>query len=214
MSGLITGTAFAGLLGLLGIPLGMAGVPGFTSQTDAEAQGKPVYGKPMSQADFLGKSSVHQPSPDAARFSGMTGAQVLNQQRVDVGLPPPGQPYYSGVGPRGPGSSVGAMPPSIASAMGGGGIAPFDNMMRAAQSQVASGGGSTGQAMQQHIQKAVQVAAPAASVGGASIGAAMNTGMAQGQNSTQSVVDTGDDQAHQACDRPCVRHHGRPLAVD
>jgi len=129
-------------------------------------------------------------SPDANRFSGMAAGDILTQQRADVGLPPVGAPHYSGVGPRGPGQSVGPMPASAAAGLGGGGIQPFNNMMQAAQNQVAGGGASTGTAMVQHIQKAVQVAAPAATAGGASMGAAMNSGMAQGQNSTQSVVDT------------------------
>jgi hypothetical protein len=132
----------------------------------------------------------YTPSPDANRFSGMAAGDVLTQQRADVGLPPVGAPHYSGVGPRGPGQSVGVMPASVAPSLGGGAIQPFNNMMQAAQSQVAGGGAATGAAMVQHVQKAVQVAAPAAQAGGAAMGAAMNTGSAQGMNSTQSVIDT------------------------
>jgi hypothetical protein len=129
-------------------------------------------------------------SPDASRFAGMTGGQVLTSQRAAAGLPPVGQPQYSGVGPRGPGQSVGPMPASTATGLGGGGIAPLDNMMRAAAPQIAGGGAATGAAMVQHVQKAVSVAAPAAAAGGAAIGGGVSGGIAAGTTSTMTVTDT------------------------
>src|SRR5581483_4603594 len=191
-SGTVTGLFMGSgnpLLMAAGSIAGQLGVPGFTSQTDAQAQSKPTFAPPMKQDQFLGHSSAHQRSPDAARFDGMTGAQVYSQEYQHATGAAPGQPHWSGVGPRGPGQSVGAMPPSVAPSLGIGSIAPLNALQSAMQSQVAGGGAQTGQSMVQHIQKAVNVAAPAASAGGAAVGGSFNSGMAQGQSSTQSVID-------------------------
>jgi hypothetical protein len=172
------------------------GQGGFTSGTGDGGAAKPSAPKASrGPAGDFGKGIGAPPlgnvgSPDAGQFSGMTAGQIMTQQRANSGLPPVGQPQYSGVGPRGAGQSVGAMPASVAAGLGGGGIAPFNDMMRSAQGQIAGGGGATGTAVAQHIQKAVNVAAPAAAAGGGAIGGAMNAGMAAGSTSTQSVIDT------------------------
>jgi hypothetical protein len=159
------------------------GKGGFTTGTGDGGAAKP------SKASGGG----YQPSPDAARFSGMSAGDIMTQQRADVGMPPVGAPHYSGVGPRGPGQSVGAMPSSISAGLGGGGLAPLDNMMSAAQSHIASSGGGGGGGMAaaavKHVQKATDVASGAASAGGASVGAALGSGMAAGTSSSLTVTD-------------------------
>lgn len=121
---------------------------------------------------------------------GASGADIYGQQYQQSTGVQPGQPMYSGLGPRGGGQSVGPMPVSAAAGLGGGALAPLNDMMSAANRQVAGGGAATGGAITQHIQKAVQTAAPAATAGGASIGGAINAGTAAGSTSTQNVVDT------------------------
>lgn len=201
------GMAQAGLMTALGGPLvplfgaagavkdmitGGEGAPG-GAPAPATAGQKALFGGGTTPArsgrgDF--SSTGEQGLPRVPPGTTGTGAEALTQQRAAIGLPPVGQPMYSGVGPRGPGQSVGAMPARIAPSLGMGSIAPLNDLNQAMQSQVAGGGAQTGSAMVQHIQKAVQVAAPAASSGGASIGAAMNSGTAQGSQSSQSVIDT------------------------
>lgn len=175
------------------------GQGGFTTGTGTglAPKAKPARG-PMGNFDSKGAFGLptsppagqEGASPDASRFAGMTGGEVLTSQRAAAGLPPVGQPQYSGVGPRGPGQSVGPMPASAAVGLGGGGIAPLNNMMQAAGAQIAGGGASTGAAMVQHIQKAVSVAAPAAAAGGAAIGGGVSGGIAAGTTSTMTVTDT------------------------
>lgn len=138
----------------------------------------------------LGSRAGYHRSSDAAKYDGMTGAQIYDQQYTQAAGAAPGQPRYNGLGPRGAGSSVGAMPASIASGLGMAGGSALPGLMSAMQSAVGSGGAQLGQAAQQHITKAVHQAAPTASAGGASLGAAMGGGMAQGYTSTQAVTDT------------------------
>lgn len=162
------------------------GSGGFTVGTESGATPKPAGAAPARpQLGNFGPGSGGPATPP-----GPSGADILTGQRADIGLPPVGQPMYSGVGPRGPGQSVGAMPARIAPSLGMGSIAPLNDMQSAMQSQIAGGGAQTGAATVQHIQKAVQTAAPAATAGGASLGGAMNSGMAQGSNSSQTVIDT------------------------
>lgn len=185
----------------------------FTTGTGEGAAPKPPPPAMRSLGNFGPGSggpmtpSIAGRSPDAAKYDGMTGKQIYNQQYKDSTGSLPGQPMYSGLGPRGPGQSVGPMPSSTAGALGGGGSAlpGLMSSMQAASSggsaiggalsksiaqSAGSGGSETGQAATRHISKAVDMAAPAAAAGGSAVGGALGAGMAHGTTSSMSVVDT------------------------
>jgi len=185
-----------GLIGGIGGGLaGLFGVPGFTPADPNASTGPMNLGPPQSQKSMgigsrAGAGNFGPGSGGPMVPPGQSAADALTSARADAGLPPVGHPMYSGVGPRGPGQSVGPMPVSAAVGLGGGGVAPLNDMMRAAAPQIAGGGASTGAAMVQHIQKAVSVAAPAAVAGGAAIGGGVSGGIAAGTTSTMTVTDT------------------------
>ena len=155
-----------------------------------DGSGKVGPGEPTAASTAAAGGAYHR-SPDAAKYDNMSAKQIYDSQFKEAtggysstGPMPTGHPTTNF------GSGVRPMPASIAPSLGTGSLAPLNDMMGAAQSQVASGGADTGQAIVKHVQKATNVAAPAAQAGGAAIGGAVNAGMAQGMNSSQTVVDT------------------------
>lgn len=137
------------------------------------------------------KTGGYRPSPDAARYSGMSAREIYSSQYEAATGAAPGQPRYSGLGPRGGGSGVGAMPASIASGLGLAGGSAMPSLMSSMQQAVKGGdGGGLAQATQNHVTKAVHSAMPAATAGGQALGGGITSGTAQGVTSTQTVTDT------------------------